>query len=134
LVGGVFAVFATDGLLSLGGMVGFITLFGITLRNSILMIAHYEHLVEVVGMNWSLDTALRGAADRLTPILMTSIVTGLGVLPLAIDSGIERGTRVTIRIPVSIPDMVSHGLPGRAARTPVHGPRRVRDPKPRARS
>jgi Cu/Ag efflux pump CusA len=129
LVGGVFAVFATDGLLSLGGMVGFITLFGITLRNSILMIAHYEHLVEVVGMNWSLDTALRGAADRLTPILI-----GLGVLPLAIDSGIERGTRVTIRIPVSIPDMVSHGLPGRAARTPVHGPRRVRDPKPRARS
>ena len=87
LVGGVLAVSATGGLLSLGGMVGFVTLFGITLRNSILMVAHYEHLVEVEGMNWSLETAIRGAADRLTPILMTSIVTGLGVLPLAIGMG-----------------------------------------------
>jgi CzcA family heavy metal efflux pump len=87
LVGGVLAVFATGGLLSLGGMVGFVTLFGITLRNSILMIAHYEHLVEVERMPWKLDTAIRGAADRLTPILMTSIVTGLGVSPLAIGMG-----------------------------------------------
>ncbi len=87
LVGGVLAVFATGGLLSLGGMVGFVTLFGITLRNSILMVAHYEHLVEVERSSWSLDTAIRGAADRLTPILMTSIVTGLGVLPLAIGMG-----------------------------------------------
>jgi CzcA family heavy metal efflux pump len=87
LVGGVLAVFVTGGLLSLGGMVGFVTLFGITLRNSILMIAHYEHLVETEGMGWGLDTAIRGAADRLAPILMTSIVTGLGVLPLAIGMG-----------------------------------------------
>jgi CzcA family heavy metal efflux pump len=87
LVGGVLAVFATGGLLSLGGMVGFVTLFGITLRNSILMIAHYEHLVEAEGMRWGLDTTIRGAGDRLTPILMTSIVTGLGVLPLAIGMG-----------------------------------------------
>ncbi len=87
LVGGVLAVFLTGGLLSLGGMVGFVTLFGITLRNSILMIAHYEHLVEVEGMQWDLKTAIRGAADRLTPILMTSIVTGLGILPLAIGRG-----------------------------------------------
>jgi CzcA family heavy metal efflux pump len=87
LVGGVLAVFATGGRLSLGGMVGFVTLFGITLRNSILMIAHYEHLVEAEGLEWSPETAIRGAADRLTPILMTSIVTGLGVLPLAIGMG-----------------------------------------------
>src|SRR5947209_1503692 len=46
LVGGVLAVFATGGQLSLGGMVGFVTLFGVTLRNSVLMIAHYEHLIE----------------------------------------------------------------------------------------
>ena len=84
LVGGVLAVFMSGGVLSLGGMVGFVTLFSITLRNSILMIAHYEHLVEVEGMQWELKTAVRGAADRLTPILMTSIVTGLGILPLAI--------------------------------------------------
>jgi len=84
LVGGVLAVFATGGLLTLGGMVGFVTLFGISLRNSILMIAHYEHLVEVEGRLWGLETAIAGAADRLTPILMTSIVTGLGILPLAV--------------------------------------------------
>ncbi len=84
LVGGVLAVYATSGLLTLGAMVGFITLFGISLRNSILMIAHYEHLVEVEGRSWELETAIAGAADRLTPILMTSMVTGLGILPLAI--------------------------------------------------
>ena len=87
VVGGVLAVFATGGLLSLGGMIGFVTLFGITLRNSILMIAHYEHLVKVEGMNWEQETAIRGAGDRLTPILMTSIMTGLGVLPLAMGMG-----------------------------------------------
>jgi CzcA family heavy metal efflux pump len=84
LVGGVLAVFLTGGLLALGGMVGFVTLFGITLRNSILMIAHYEHLVETEGMPWELKTAIKGACDRLIPILMTSIVTGLGILPLAL--------------------------------------------------
>ena len=83
-VGGVLAVFASGGLLSLGSMVGFVALFGITLRNSILMIAHYEHLVAKEGARWTLDTAIRGAADRMNPILMTSIVTALGVLPLAI--------------------------------------------------
>lgn len=87
LVGGVLAVFGTGGLLTLGSMVGFVTVFGITVRNSILIIAHYEHLVEVEGMPWGLPTAIRGAADRLTPILMTSLVTGLGLLPLAIGSG-----------------------------------------------
>jgi Cu/Ag efflux pump CusA len=51
------------------------------------MIAHYEHLVQVENMSWGLDTAIRGAADRLSPILMTSIVTALGVLPLAIGVG-----------------------------------------------
>jgi CzcA family heavy metal efflux pump len=84
LVGGVLAVFGTGGLLSLGSMVGFVTVFGITVRNSILIVAHYERLVETEGKNWGLETAIRGAGDRLTPILMTSLVTGLGLLPLAI--------------------------------------------------
>ena len=65
-------------------MVGFVTLFGVTLRNSILMIAHYRDLVELDGMTWNLETAVRGAADRLAAIVMTSLVTALGVLPLAI--------------------------------------------------
>jgi Cu/Ag efflux pump CusA len=87
LVGGVLAVFGTGGLLTLGSMVGFVTVFGITLRNSILIISHYEHLVAAEGMSWGLETAVKGAGDRLTPILMTSLVTGLALLPLALGSG-----------------------------------------------
>jgi CzcA family heavy metal efflux pump len=87
LVGGVLAALLTGGNLSLGSLVGFVTLFGITLRNSIMLISHYEHLVEVDGMVWGLDTALRGASERLAPILMTALVTGFGLLPLAIGSG-----------------------------------------------
>ena len=87
LVGGVLAVFATGGTLSLGSMVGFVTLFGITLRNSIMMVSHYEHLVEVEGRSWDAETAVEGAADRLVPILMTSLVTALGLLPLAVGMG-----------------------------------------------
>jgi CzcA family heavy metal efflux pump len=87
LVGGVFAALITGGDLSLGSLVGFVTLFGITLRNSIMLISHYEHLVAVERMTWGLDTVLRGASERLAPILMTALVTGLGLLPLAIGSG-----------------------------------------------
>ncbi len=87
LVGGIFAVWITGGDLSLGALVGFVTLFGITLRNSIMLISHYEHLVGVERMNWGLDAALRGASERLAPILMTALVTGLGLLPLALGSG-----------------------------------------------
>jgi Cu/Ag efflux pump CusA len=92
LVGGVLAVYIT-GLfgespgLSIGALVGFVTLFGITTRNSIMMISHFEHLIEHEGMTWGLDTAIRGASERLIPILMTALVTALGLLPLAIGSG-----------------------------------------------
>ncbi len=84
LVGGVVAALATREPLSVGSMVGFVTLFGITLRNSIMMISHYEHLVDVEKEPWSLDTAIRGASERLVPIVMTSLVTALGLLPLAL--------------------------------------------------
>jgi len=87
LVGGVLAVFAGGGQLSLGAMIGFVTLFGITLRNSIMLISHYEHLVEVEGKGWGYETAAQGASERLAPILMTALVTALGLLPLAIGSG-----------------------------------------------
>jgi CzcA family heavy metal efflux pump len=87
LVGGVFAAGITGVNLSLGSLVGFVTLFGITLRNSIMLISHYEHLVKSEGMTWGPEAMLRGASERLAPILMTALVTGLGLLPLAIGSG-----------------------------------------------
>ncbi|WP_428391103.1 efflux RND transporter permease subunit [Lichenicoccus sp.] len=87
LAGGVLAVFALHSDLSLGAMVGFVTLFGITLRNAVLMIDHFEHLVRVERRDWTTQTAIAGAADRLPAILMTSLVTALGLLPLAIGAG-----------------------------------------------
>jgi Cu/Ag efflux pump CusA len=87
LVGGVLVVLISGGDLSLGSLVGFVTVFGITLRNSIMLISHYEHLVDVEGESWSLATALRGAEERLSPIAMTALVTGLGLLPLALGAG-----------------------------------------------
>ncbi len=87
LVGGVAAVALSDRLLSLGSLVGFVTLFGIATRNSVMLISHYEHLVTVERLPWNRDTALRGASERLGPILMTATVTGLALLPLALGSG-----------------------------------------------
>ncbi len=87
LIGGVVAVLATGGWLSLGSLVGFVTLFGITLRNSIMLVSHYQHLVEVEGLPWNGETALKGAAERLPSILMTALVTALGLLPLALGTG-----------------------------------------------
>jgi Cu/Ag efflux pump CusA len=94
LVGGVLALWLAgalgepgDGGLSIGSLVGFVTLFGITMRNSIMMISHYEHLVQVEGIAWGREAVTRGASERLMPILMTAIVTGLGLLPLALGSG-----------------------------------------------
>ena len=87
LVGGILAVFAGGGWLSIGSMVGFVTLFGITLRNSIMMLSHYEYLVTDEGMVWGPEAAVRGASERLAPILMTALVTALGLLPLAIGAG-----------------------------------------------
>ena len=87
LVGGVLAVFMTGGWLSVGSLVGFVTLFGITMRNSIMMVSHFEHLVRAEGMRWGVEAALRGAAERLVPVLATALVTGLGLLPIALGSG-----------------------------------------------
>jgi Cu/Ag efflux pump CusA len=87
LVGGVLAVAATDRLLSLGSLVGFVTLFGIATRNAVMLVSHYEHLVRIEGLPWGRDTVLRGARERLGPILMTALVTALALLPLALGSG-----------------------------------------------
>ncbi|HPF41763.1 MAG TPA: efflux RND transporter permease subunit [Phycisphaerae bacterium] len=86
-VGGVLAVFLTGATLSIGSIVGFVTLFGITMRNSVMLMSHYEHLVTMEGQAWGMATALRGASERVVPILMTALVTGLGLAPIALGSG-----------------------------------------------
>ena len=100
LVGGVLAVWLTkvlgdpgEGGLTIGSLVGFVTLFGITTRNSIMMISHFEHLVKEEDMAWGVEAATRGASERLLPILMTALVTALGLLPLAIGAG-EAGREI----------------------------------------
>jgi CzcA family heavy metal efflux pump len=93
LVGGVLAVALTGATLSIGSLVGFVTLFGIVARNAILLIAHLGHLMTVEGAQWSLPTVLRSTRERLVPILMTALVTALGLLPLALGSG-EAGREV----------------------------------------
>ena len=87
LIGGVIAIIFTGGWLSIGSLVGFVTLFGITIRNSIMLTSHYQHLVKNEKLPWNFATAALGASQRLPPILMTAIVTALGLLPLILGSG-----------------------------------------------
>jgi Cu/Ag efflux pump CusA len=84
LIGAVLGIVLTGSGLSVGAMVGLVTVFGVSARNAILLLAHYEHLVEVEGAPWNVETVLRGAQERLVPILMTAAVTALGLMPLAI--------------------------------------------------
>ena len=87
LIGGVLAALFTGGWISLGSLVGFVTLFGITLRNSIMMVSHFQHLIDEEKCTWNLETCIRGATERLPSVLMTALVTALGLLPLAAGSG-----------------------------------------------
>ena len=84
LIGSVLAIAATGLGISLGTVVGLVTVFGVSARNAILQLAHYEHLVEVEGAGWNVDLVVRGANERLVPILMTAAVTALGLAPLAL--------------------------------------------------
>jgi CzcA family heavy metal efflux pump len=86
LIGSVLAIAVSGIGISLGSVVGLVTVFGVSARNAILQLAHYEHLVEVEGSHWSTDLVIRGANERLVPILMTAAVTALGLAPLAFGS------------------------------------------------
>ncbi len=83
LVGGVLASFLTGGVLSLGSLVGFLAVFGIAARNGILMISHFQRLQREEGMAFGRDLVMRGASERLAPILMTASATALALVPLA---------------------------------------------------
>ncbi|MEO5818973.1 MAG: efflux RND transporter permease subunit [Vicinamibacteraceae bacterium] len=82
LIGGVAGVFLTGGVLSLGSLVGFVTVLGIAARNGIMLVSHYRHLQQEEGVPFGAELAQRGAEERLAPILMTALVTGLALVPI----------------------------------------------------
>jgi len=88
LVGGVLAAYLGGGIISLGSLVGFFTVMGIAARNGILMINHFQHLERYEGETFGPALVLRGARERLSPILMTALATGLAVVPLVITGDI----------------------------------------------
>jgi len=84
LVGGLLAAYFSNGVLSLGSLVGLLTILGIATRNGIMMISHFQHLEQEEGMAFGPELVLRGARERIAPIMMTALTTGLALVPLAI--------------------------------------------------
>jgi len=81
----VAAALITGGVLSLGSLVGFVTVLGIAARNGIMLVSHYRHLETEEGQPFGKDLVLRGSEERLAPILMTALATGLALLPIVVS-------------------------------------------------
>ncbi|HET6561057.1 MAG TPA: efflux RND transporter permease subunit [Marmoricola sp.] len=88
LVGGVLAAYLSDGVISLGSLVGFLTVFGIVARNGIMLISHCQHLEREEGQAFGPELVLRAASERLVPILMTVLTTGLALIPLVVTGSL----------------------------------------------
>lgn len=88
LVGGILAAYFTSGVLSLGSLVGLLTILGIATRNGIMMISHFEHLEKEEGEPFGPELVKRGARERIAPIMMTALTTGLALVPLVIAGSI----------------------------------------------
>jgi CzcA family heavy metal efflux pump len=93
LIGGVLGVFLSGGVLSVASIIGFITLFGIATRNGLMMIAHIHYLIDHAHPGDALAVVKQGAMERLSPILMTALAAGLGLIPLASAVG-EPGSEI----------------------------------------
>jgi Cu/Ag efflux pump CusA len=93
LIGGVAGVYVSGGVLSVAAIIGFITLFGVATRNGIMLVSHIRHLRYVEGVERRREAVRRGAEERLAPILMTALASGLGLLPLALAAG-EPGSEI----------------------------------------
>jgi Cu/Ag efflux pump CusA len=88
LVGGVLAAFFGDGIISLGSIVGFLTVLGIVARNGIMLMCHYQHLERVEGEPFGPGLVIRGARERISPILMTASATAMALVPLLVAGSI----------------------------------------------
>jgi Cu/Ag efflux pump CusA len=93
LIGGVVGVYLSGGVLSVASIVGFITLFGIATRNGIMLVSHIRHLQEHEGVTDLRTAVVRGATERLVPILMTALAAGLALVPIALSGG-EPGSEI----------------------------------------
>lgn len=101
LVGGVAAVVATGGVVSLGSLVGFVTVLGIAARNGIMMVSHFRHLEQEEGVAFGAPLVVRGAVERVVPIAMTALATGLALVPLVL-SGAKPGSEIEYPMAVVI--------------------------------
>ena len=88
LVGGLLGAYFGDGIISLGSLVGFLTVLGIAARNAIMLISHYQHLEKEEGEPFGQGLVIRGARERISPIMMTALTTALALLPLLIAGSI----------------------------------------------
>ena len=129
LVGGVLAAnYIGGGIISIGSLVGFFTVLGIVARNGIMMVSHYKHLEDHEGMTFGPELVARGSRERLAPILMTALTTGLALVPLVLSGNLP-GSGDRVSDGHRDPRRAHHDDPAQPLRPPVPLPA-VREVEP----